>query len=404
MADEIKYIKLTGHECLNREKMFAYIDGQLSPADMHEVEAHLLDCPFCSDALEGLEKVKDRHRVPAAVPPLAENAPVKKRGRILPLFPFANVVYGAVAGVLLVVGIITLVPLLFQNGDNASKKLAQNTSEKKNEDSSVVMAREDRALDSVAAANIPAMDADRAAAQSRYESSGGDGPADVSDSGRNMFADVSADKNRESSAEEKWPAHAGLPKSSGNTGNDVTNDLAQSKAVQEDDDQAQKTAANDYVAQDESKNKDLDKPDNFSNAGGSKKENHARSNAASAAAPPAQANVNISPAYNSASGASDVVQDSVSSGTATLLSDADIELYYRNGVSMYDSGQLNASIAFFDKVLQYPQNKNYEDAQWMKAQALARTGKTDDAKALLNEIIEAKGKHKKDAEKLLKTL
>ncbi len=72
--------------CLTKEAMFDYIDGKLTPAQCHAVERHLLDCAFCSEAMEGLELVKDRSKVSAFTLP-AENkdAGSEKQGRIIRL-------------------------------------------------------------------------------------------------------------------------------------------------------------------------------------------------------------------------------------------------------------------------------------------------------------------------------
>lgn len=50
-------------DCIPEQTMFDYIDNKLSAKERHAVEKHLLDCGFCSDALEGLELVKDRERI-----------------------------------------------------------------------------------------------------------------------------------------------------------------------------------------------------------------------------------------------------------------------------------------------------------------------------------------------------
>lgn len=41
--------------CISKETMLKYINHQLSTQELHEVEKHLLDCEFCSDALEGMK-------------------------------------------------------------------------------------------------------------------------------------------------------------------------------------------------------------------------------------------------------------------------------------------------------------------------------------------------------------
>lgn len=40
---------------LSPDTIRAYLNGKLDPAQMHDIEMHLLECDFCSDALEGFE-------------------------------------------------------------------------------------------------------------------------------------------------------------------------------------------------------------------------------------------------------------------------------------------------------------------------------------------------------------
>jgi len=41
--------------CISKENMLKYINHQLSKKELHEVEKHLLECEFCSEAVEGLK-------------------------------------------------------------------------------------------------------------------------------------------------------------------------------------------------------------------------------------------------------------------------------------------------------------------------------------------------------------
>lgn len=50
-------------DCVTEKTLFDYIDNKLTQKERHVVEKHLLDCELCSDALEGLELVKDRGRI-----------------------------------------------------------------------------------------------------------------------------------------------------------------------------------------------------------------------------------------------------------------------------------------------------------------------------------------------------
>ncbi len=53
MRDKLDNI-LNNSECISEEMLLNYLEGTLIPSDQHHVEKHLLDCEFCSEALEGL--------------------------------------------------------------------------------------------------------------------------------------------------------------------------------------------------------------------------------------------------------------------------------------------------------------------------------------------------------------
>ncbi len=63
MSKELKHKIYLPGDCLSEKMLFDYIDNKLHNKERHIVEKHLLDCEMCSDALEGLELVKDRNRI-----------------------------------------------------------------------------------------------------------------------------------------------------------------------------------------------------------------------------------------------------------------------------------------------------------------------------------------------------
>ena len=63
MSEELKYKLYTSGDCIPEKVLFDYIDEKLSPKEQHYVEKHLLDCDLCSDALEGLQLLRDRTRI-----------------------------------------------------------------------------------------------------------------------------------------------------------------------------------------------------------------------------------------------------------------------------------------------------------------------------------------------------
>ncbi len=63
MSDSLNHKIFAETDCISEQTLFDYIDKKLSAKECHAVERHLLHCEFCSDALEGLEIVKNRKRI-----------------------------------------------------------------------------------------------------------------------------------------------------------------------------------------------------------------------------------------------------------------------------------------------------------------------------------------------------
>ena len=45
--------------CISKETMLKFINKQLSQKELHQVQTHLIDCDFCSEALEGMAHAKN---------------------------------------------------------------------------------------------------------------------------------------------------------------------------------------------------------------------------------------------------------------------------------------------------------------------------------------------------------
>lgn len=45
--------------CISKETMLKYINNQLSDKEVHDIQKHLIDCEFCSEALEGMKYAQD---------------------------------------------------------------------------------------------------------------------------------------------------------------------------------------------------------------------------------------------------------------------------------------------------------------------------------------------------------
>jgi tetratricopeptide (TPR) repeat protein len=64
MKTSEKHIHLFGSSgCINESSFFGYLNHELTLTEMHAIENHLSECLFCSDAIEGYEKIADKAKV-----------------------------------------------------------------------------------------------------------------------------------------------------------------------------------------------------------------------------------------------------------------------------------------------------------------------------------------------------
>ncbi len=65
MSEKLNIFADTG--CPSLELLTGYLEDRLPPGQRQQLERHMLDCPMCADALEGLESVADRQHIKGAV-------------------------------------------------------------------------------------------------------------------------------------------------------------------------------------------------------------------------------------------------------------------------------------------------------------------------------------------------
>ena len=53
--------------CPSTRQLIDYLEGNLSGPEAHQVEAHLADCAFCSEALEGVQRMDHTEQIPLIV-------------------------------------------------------------------------------------------------------------------------------------------------------------------------------------------------------------------------------------------------------------------------------------------------------------------------------------------------
>lgn len=62
MTDKLKHI-FEESDCPDKATLFSYVAGTLSPSKEHSVEEHLVDCAFCSEAIESFRSEKDPYEI-----------------------------------------------------------------------------------------------------------------------------------------------------------------------------------------------------------------------------------------------------------------------------------------------------------------------------------------------------
>lgn len=77
MSDNLKDILSNLNPEVDQETLMLYLQGKLSAEKQHEVEQQMMDGDFESDALEGLQGVKDKQRLMGIVDQL--NYDLKKK-------------------------------------------------------------------------------------------------------------------------------------------------------------------------------------------------------------------------------------------------------------------------------------------------------------------------------------
>ncbi|MFT3981817.1 MAG: hypothetical protein QM687_15225 [Ferruginibacter sp.] len=77
MSDELKNILSNLNNDIEQEKLLEYLNRNLSPEAQHELEMHMQDDPFISDAMEGLSEMPSSNNINVLVQQL--NKDLKKQ-------------------------------------------------------------------------------------------------------------------------------------------------------------------------------------------------------------------------------------------------------------------------------------------------------------------------------------
>lgn len=404
MADLHTYRKLPSDPCLTQEQITAYIDGDLSSAEMHACETHMLDCEMCEDAVEGLSLVKDRSVLAAPL----KTAETPTEGKVIPLQrPNRRVWYAAAAVLALVLATTFTLRMLSTGGDTA---MAENTS-----------AAPD-SIQQTPGTGYATENQKQSSADSLTPTRSELKPAPMKTAQGQTFAEATGlDDAPEAITEyDRYPMQEEIVMEQVAPPALANDDLADGdfSPGRKENVEDEKTVDAKTIQEKQNKKPLLDYAKDALTSGGvatqDKKDAYVDDNR-STEAPKATANA---PASNNAQtftlGNSNGTDTSTKYGavssetTSVVRADSvmvdQLELSYRNGVAQLNAGQVNSAIALFDKVLADKNHARYQDAEFQKAKALIKANRKEEAKTLLKAIEAKKGKHAAEATELLKTL
>ena len=120
MKDALNHNIFSETDCLSEQMLFDYIDKKLSAKDCHVVERHLLSCELCSDAMEGLETLKDRNRISTIKSEVNKRISSQKETKIISIN--YKIVLSIAASILLLIGGVFFFNLLNNNNEMAALK------------------------------------------------------------------------------------------------------------------------------------------------------------------------------------------------------------------------------------------------------------------------------------------
>ncbi len=83
MSNDLKNILSHLNQDIEQDKLLQYLNEHLDAAEAHEVEKHLNDDPFLNDAVEGLQLIKSKNKLPITLQQLNTglNQQIKKSKR-----------------------------------------------------------------------------------------------------------------------------------------------------------------------------------------------------------------------------------------------------------------------------------------------------------------------------------
>ena len=357
MSEKDKYNIEPEDKCLSASQIFDYIDIKLNASAMHAIEKHMLDCEMCSDAMEGLAKLKDRSKVSAFNTSSILNETEANASRKIISINHKIKYYSVAAGLVLIIVLGFLINKLQNQNESGRSKIALNTN--KND------------------VHKPTID-----------------PLIKTDT---QIADAEL-KPVTSDTKDKITKQIETYKSGR-----LENNIEQAITIVDEPTVAiEETAPEEGATLNEDANNEK-----LGNKIESKSTPSTRNSPATIASEKTKKEENNTNDTEFKSTLA-ILTDSVKNDTGKLFplkpSEKELDLCYENGFKILRKGDAIASLDFFDEVLKYPKHRYYQDAEWQKSRALIQLNRKEEAKMMLQKIITNGGNYKSLAEQELQKI
>jgi tetratricopeptide (TPR) repeat protein len=404
MADQFTYPLLPQSPCLTEEQLLAYIDGKMSAAEQHEAELHITDCAMCSDAVDGWHLVKDRKKAlafPAEVtmatpanPAEATQEEEKPEPKVIPLQHNRRRLWMSIAASVAVILVIAATITIIAPGND--QQLAENTNAKK---------------PGSPAQPLPTPPAEKNITRTDSPPVAENLPKTIIEVGPTSYYSkekvVEAELN-DFAAVEYAAAEAAPPVATDDamTMSEIlttAEDLKlQEKALVKDEAKTDKATRDRQAAPAARTDSTIVLANTTSVSTGSTSSTTWNSNAQQEQLSDVVISAEQTKPKKSTSNQSK--ERAEASQPSSPGANVAVHPSYSLGMQYMQKKKYAEAVAEFDKVLAAKTNLNYADAQWQKAVALIKLGKKAEAKTLLQEIVNANGFYKTQAEAELKKL
>jgi shikimate 5-dehydrogenase len=403
-------------KCPTQKALEQYVFSEMNSIEQHFIERHLLHCKICDDVVEGLMLLKDEQELAIAKQNINKKidafVDVKKNTN--------NSILAIAAGLALLVG------LTFYFSKNNQKQLAEikNVSKadslilKADSVTNVFATKTESEINEQsddAIVNIKTETAKQLASNFKSEKKAITKTPNVENLASDMEYETVAG-NAETPVQFNAPI-AAMPKQK----IDVNEDLSSSKTVT--DDSKLEEIVDVFAGKSAKKSTDVSPKIKAEAEAKAKAEAEAKAKPeaqerakkeadlkavleTSRITTPTTANItNVQPIEQNISLEEIQVMEAKSRKLDSFMQDYAIaKSNYKSGLKYYKANYFEKALKCYDIVLKYPKTKFFEDAQLQKAKCLIGSGKKEDAKILLQNIINQNGKNKQEAETIMLTI